>query len=181
MKKIIYIIAIIAFVGCKENAPTENKINLDKKYTIDELENDPDWVEITDIDTLELPCIWFDLFERGKLIKQESEYIDLYNESKAFKDHSELYYCKDDTNYINVDFSNRDLILFEVSTGGSPLFRRKIFKNSILNQYRYLLEITIRSVSKVGFSFTEVISIPNISNETEMKFDTLRVYGEWIE
>lgn len=51
----------------------------------------------------------------------------MYNESKDYKDHSELYYCKDDTNYINVDFSNRDLILFEVTTGGSPLFKRKFF------------------------------------------------------
>lgn len=181
MKNIILIIAIMAFVGCKEETPTEQKVNPDKKYTLEELENDPDWVEITDIDTLELPCIWYDLFERGKLIKLESEYKDMYNESKDYKDHSELYYCKDDTNYINVDFSNRDLILFEVTTGGSPLFKRKIFKNSRLNQYRYLLEITIRSVSKVGLSFTEVITIPNISNNTDMIFDTLRNYGEWIE
>ena len=182
MKNIILIITIIAFVGCKEETPTEQKVNPDKKYTLDELENDPDWVEVTDIDTLELPCIWYDLFESGKLIKQESEYIDMYNESKDYKDHSELYYCKDDTNYINVDFSNRDLILFEVTTGGSPLFKRKIFKNSKLNQYRYLLEITIRSVSKVGFSFTEVITIPNIFNNTDMRFDTLRVYDwSWDE
>lgn len=55
------------------------------------------------------------------------------------------------------------------------------FKNSRLNQYRYLLEITIRSVSKVGFSFTEAITIPNISNNTDMRFDTLRNIGEWIE
>lgn len=72
MKNIILIIALIAFVGCKEETPTEQKVNLDKKYTLEELENDPDWVEITDIDTLKLPCIWYDLFERGKLIKQES-------------------------------------------------------------------------------------------------------------
>ena len=181
MQNIILILAIIAFVGCKEETPTEQKVNIDKKYTLEELENDPDWVEVTDIDTLEIPCIWINLYERGKLIKLESEYKDLYSESKALMDHSEMTYCKDDTNYIDVDFSNKDLILFEVTTGGDPLFKRKIFKNSISNQYRYLLEITFRSVSKVGFSFTEAITIPNITNDTEMIFDTLRYYGEWIE
>lgn len=180
MKNIILIIALIAFIGCDEEAPTEQKVNLDKKYTIEELESDPDWVEITDIDTLEIPCIWFDLYERGKLIKQENEYKQLYDESKVLIENSGLP-CNNDTDSIDVDFSNRDLILFEVTTGGDPLFKRKIFKNSISNQYRYLLEITFRSVSKVGFSFTEAISIPKISNDMEMIFDTLRYYGEWIE
>ena len=180
MKNIILLIAIIAFVGCDEETPTEQKVNLDKKYTIEELESDPDWVEVTDIDTLEIPCIWYDLYERGKLIKLESEYKDLYEESKILIENSGLP-CNNNTDIIDVDFSNRDLILFEVTTGGDPLFKRKIFKNSISNQYRYLLEITFRSVSKVGFSFAEAISIPNISIDTEMIFDTLRNYGEWIE
>lgn len=40
-------LAIIAFVGCKEETPTEPKINLDKEYTLEELENDINWVEVT--------------------------------------------------------------------------------------------------------------------------------------
>lgn len=176
MKIIILVLAILAFIGCKEEAPTENKLITQQKYTIEELENDTNWVEITDIDTLELPCIWLDLFKRGKLIRQESEYNDMYDESKALMDHSELPYCKDDTNYINVDFLTRSLVLFEVrSNGGSPTFNRRIFKNSSLKEYRYILELTIRSGSKENSGFTEVISIPKVNEDYEFKFDTLDV------
>lgn len=180
MKKILLILALIAFWGCDENTPTKNEVkeNLDKKYTLEELESDPNWVEITDIDTLDIPCIWYDLYEMGKLIRTDAEFKNLYNESKALTKHSELP-CQNDTNYIEVDFSNRDLILFEVRTnGGAPLFKRKIFKNSKLNQCRYLLEITIRDVTKEGAGLTEAISIPKISKDTEMIFDTLRYY-DW--
>ncbi len=183
MKKILLILALIAFWGCDENTPTKNEVkeNLDKKYTLEELESDPNWVEITDIDTLDIPCIWYDLYEMGKLIRTDAEFKNLYNESKALTKHSELP-CENDTNYMDVDYSNRGLILFEFGPiGGSPLFKRKIFKNSNLNQFRYVLEITIRSASKVGYNFTEAISLPKISKDTEMIFDTLRNYGEWIE
>ena len=179
MKKIILIIALITFIGCYEEAPTEPKIDLKKEYTLEELENDPDWVEITDIDTLELPCIWLDLFELGKIYKSEAEYELLYNESKDLMDHSEMHYCKDDTNYIDVDFESRSLILFEVrSNGGGPFFKRKIFKNSKFKQYRYLIDITITDVTKENSGFTEAISIPNVSTDMEIIFDTLRYY-EW--
>ena len=57
MKKIILLIAIMAFVGCKEETPTETKITIKKEYTLEELENDTNWVEVTDIDTLDAPCI----------------------------------------------------------------------------------------------------------------------------
>lgn len=184
MKYIILILALLAFWGCDENAPTKNDVkeNLDKKYTLEELESDPNWVEITDIDTLEIPCIWYDLYERGKVIRTDAEYKDLYSESKALMEHSE-FACKNDTNYIDVDFIKRDLILYEVSTnGGSPLFKRKIFKNSKLNQFRYVLEITITDVTKEEALFAEAISITKISNDTEMIFDTLRYYDwSWDE
>lgn len=180
MKNIILILALLAFVGCGEDPPTKNEVkeNLDKEYTIEELESDPNWVEVTDIDTLEIPCIWYDLYERGKVIRTDAEFKNLYNESKALMEHSEIQ-CKNDTNYIDVDFIKRDLILYEVSTnGGSPLFKRKIFKNSKLNQCRFVLEITITDVTKEEALFAEAISIPKISNDTEMIFDTLRYY-EW--
>ncbi len=181
MNKILLLLALLAFIGCSDdNAPTKNEVkeNLDKKYTLEELESDPNWVEMTDIDTLEIPCIWYDLYERGKLIKQENEFKQLYEESKVLIENSGLP-CNNDTNYIDVDFSKRDLILFEVRTnGGSPWFIRKIFKNSKLNQCRYVLDITIRDVTKEGAGYTEAISIPKISKDTEMIFDTLRYY-EW--
>ncbi len=180
MKKIILVLTLLTFLGCDENTPTKNEVkeNLDKKYTLEELESDPNWVEITDIDTLEIPCIWYDLYKMGKVIRTDAEYKNLYDESKALMEHSE-WACKNDTNYIDVDFSNRDLILFEFGPiGGSPLFKRRIFKNSKLNQCIYVLEITIRGGSKVGFNFTEAFSIPKISSDMEMIFDTLRYY-DW--
>lgn len=176
MKNLVLIGIILTLFSCKNEAPTENKLTTQKKYTIDELESDTNWVEITDIDTLDLPCIWLDLFKMGKIIRNEDEYKTMYNESKAKMDHSELPYCKKDTNYIDVDFSSRSLILFEIrSGGGGPFFKRRIFKNSSLKEYRYILEITIRTAgTKENSGFTEVVSIPKVSIDMNMSFDTLR-------
>lgn len=178
MKDIILMIVMLAFIGCKEEAPTENKLITQQKYTIEELENDTNWVEITDIDTLELPCIWLDVFEMGELCRNQTDYNSLYNESKSLMDHSELPYCIDDTNYINVDFLTRSLVLFEVrSNGGKPTIKRRIFKNESIKEYRYILELTIRTLTKENSGFTEVISIPKVSNDMNMIFDTLRFYN----
>ncbi len=178
MKKIILAIAIIAFVGCKEEAPTENKLNLQQKYTIAELESNSDWVELTDIDTLEIPCIWTDVYELGEVTRNNNEYKALYNESKSLiKDHN-MPYCKEETDFIDLDFSTRSLILFEVrSNGGSPKIKRRIFINSDLNQYRYILEITKTSDTKENSGFTEVISIPKVSSNYNVVFDTLMYYN----
>ncbi|MFA7326042.1 MAG: hypothetical protein WC121_05210 [Candidatus Kapaibacterium sp.] len=179
MKNIIIALAIIAFVGCKEESPTENKLITQQKYTIAELESNPDWVEVTDIDTLELPCIWLDVFEMGEISRTAEEYKELYKESKSLDMGYEMPYCNEDTDYIDLDFSTRSLILFEVrSNGGSPLLERRIFKNSKLNQYRYILEITKRSGTKENSGFTEVISIPKVSSDSNVMFDTLMYYKQ---
>lgn len=178
MKSIIIIISLILFGGCKEESPTENQLIVQQKYSITELENDTNWVEITDIDTLELPCIWTDVYDMGELCRSQSDYTSLYNESKALEDHSEMPYCKNDTNILDFEFSSRSLILFEVMTnGGGPSFQRKIFKNTSLKKYRYIVEITINSGTEENSSLSEVISIPKISADSEMIFDTLRYYN----
>lgn len=178
MKSIIIIISLILFGGCKEESPTENRLIVQQKYTIAELESDTNWVEITDIDTLTLPCIWTDVYEIGELCKSDSEFTSLYNESKSLMNHSEMPYCNEDTNYINIDYSLRSLILFDVSSnGGKPIFNRRIFKNSSLKEYRYILELTIRSLTEENSGFTEVVSIPKVSGDMTMIFDTLRFYN----
>ncbi|MFA7327867.1 MAG: hypothetical protein WC121_14465 [Candidatus Kapaibacterium sp.] len=178
MKNIVIAFVLIAFVGCNEESPTENKLTNQQKYTIEELESNSDWVEVTDIDTLELPCIWLDVFEMGEISRTDDEYKALYKESKLLDMGYEMPYCDKDTDFIDLDFSTRSLILFEVrSNGGSPLLERRIFKNSKLNQYRYILEITKRSGTEENSGFTEVISIPKVSSNSNVMFDTLMYYN----
>ena len=173
MKNIILLLALIAFVGCKEETPTEQKVNLDKKYTLEELENDPDWVEVTDIDTLDkTPCIWREVIEFGELVENLDELKVLYKESDEFDREYSSYCFKADS--MNIDFSNRTLILYWIDRHPAEI-ERKIFRNDNLKQYIYAAGFTGLQGDLVNISFGEVITIPKLNEDYDFKFDTLDV------
>ena len=169
MKNIILIIALIAIVGCKEETPTEQKVNLDKKYTLEELENDPDWIEITDIDTLENICVKIEYRLGGKLLKSSQEYTELYNKTKVNVN------CPSNSDSLNVNFNEKDVILSAFSNTPSE-WTRKIFKNELLSEIRYVLEIIRLNNDKKLTIWNESISIPKIPSNYKFRIDTLQFW-----
>ena len=162
----ILIIIIIAFIGCKEEKPTENQITSQEKYTIDELEQDTNWVEIIEIDTLENYCVKKEYRLGGILIKDHQEYTELY---QMTKDDVE---CPSNSNSLNVNFNDRDVIMAAFSNAPSN-WTRKIFKNEKTNEIRYIVEIMrINSTEKFTWWY-EAISIPKINTKYQFNIDTL--------
>ncbi|MEZ4723609.1 MAG: hypothetical protein R2863_03030 [Candidatus Kapaibacterium sp.] len=161
MKKIILLIAIMAFVGCKEETPTEQKVNIDKKYTLDELENDPDWVEVTDIDTVSKnPCINLNLATDGILIRNEKDYDSLETESiSKYGEYSDDS-CIFNFNDFNIDTTSKSIILFATRTNVGPKVTRKIFKHKIQNILIYYNEIERVSGNEGNNIYRDLISIP---------------------
>lgn len=168
MKKIIYIIAIIAFVGCKENAPTENKINLDKEYTLEELENDPDWVEITDIDTIDGACIDLSFFENGLVIRNKKYFDSIKAESiKKYGEFGGDDFCVNNFDDYNIDTNSKSLIFFVTGTNKGPKTTRKVFENSSQDFLIYYNELEIVSGNEANNIYYDRIIVPKTK---EVKF-----------
>ncbi len=175
MKKIILIIAIIAFVGCKEEAPSEPKITIKKEYTLEELENDTNWVEITDLDTLlKFPCIWKDIIEFGRIVNDLEEFKDIFKESDELgREYTE--YCFDVDSF-DIEFRDRTLILYYIDWLDLNV-KRKIYKNNILKTYVYIVELYKRT-EWTAQSFGDLITLPKLESNYTFVFDSVIVDKE---
>ena len=144
MKNILLILALLAFVGCDENAPTKNEVkeSPDKKYTLEELESDPNWVEITDIDTIKSPCIDWELYEMGKLFRDKEsikKLVLLYDTTSIFYKND---LCEKNIDLYNINYNIKDVILFNCGIGGGgPITIRRIFKNDKYKVIYYYLSV----------------------------------------
>ncbi|MEZ4723611.1 MAG: hypothetical protein R2863_03040 [Candidatus Kapaibacterium sp.] len=172
MKKIILLIAIMAFVGCKEETPTETKITIKKEYTLEELENDTNWVEVTDIDTIKQPCIWGKAIEHGKLIKNMNELRSVYKKSDSIStNYSEFCF---DADSLGINFNNRSLILYWIDRHPAEI-ERKIFRNDKLKQYIYVAGFTGLFDGFDNSTFGDKITVSKVEENYSFRFDTLKV------
>lgn len=175
---ILALIAIFSLAACKDDQPT--KATPYDKYNI---HNDPDWIAITDIDTVEA-CIATSLFDdaKGLLIKSENEYLNYFNLSLQDEDY--VYsvtkfpqYTNCTTTYqpSNIDYSKRHLILFDLRTGGQPICDRSIYRNNTTEEILYLVSIQKTTLTLENSGFGEEITIPKIPSGYSFIVDTILV------
>ncbi len=174
MKYLIFIlaIAVMLLVSCEKEQPTNFSATYDKY----QIQNDSDWVEITDIDTLNSclgPAYWIRENNKYIIIKNENEYKTIFDDAVATLG-KDFIIAKCDTVYkpTGVDFSKRFIISYKIATGDVK-FTRKIFKNKISKDYFYLVSITNFSSNEILRGWGESISLPIINSDINVVFDTL--------
>ena len=185
MKKVFVFFAasILMFLAACNESTVNNKKNISNNniiYNKLTIQNDSNWVEVFDIDTLDIcfgPTYWADQnkIDRNIIINKENEYKTIFDDAVATSG-KYFYLTKCDTVYksTGVDFNNRFIIIYGIGTGDDK-FTRQIFKNKYSNEYLYLVSITRLSNNDILKGFFENISLPKINNETKVKFDTLHV------
>lgn len=176
MKNIILILALLAFWGCDENAPTVHKYQefIDKDYTIEELESDPNWVEITDIDTIKIPCVSWELYEMGKLFRNKEsikKLVLLYDTTSIFYKND---LCEKNIDLYNIDYNNSDVILFNCGIGGGgPITIRRIFKNDKYKVIYYYLSVEPTSGTFEYIVYGDAIVIDKLPSDYIFVSDTV--------
>ncbi len=183
-KSLIIAIAsiLMLMISCGDEQPTKyNNITYDKY----QIQNDTNWVEVTDIDTVDV-CISRKLFKFGLKVNTESEYKSLFIETlkdydylNSVREHPDKTNCTEEYQVPNINFDSRYLILFDIRTGGSPMCKRRIYFNIQGNSAIYLVEFyfkdsIIRTDELSGFA--ETITIPKSKKIDFVKFDTLIFY-----
>jgi hypothetical protein len=179
MKNVILatiVVMIATFTSCKMEQPIA--VNYDK-YAI---QNDSNWIEVTDIDTLKI-CLgnyWIDkhLYEHQLLIKSENEYKAIFEDAKLTSGYSFLPYC--DTVYqpTGVDFDKRFMIMYQFAEGDCK-FSRKIYLNKLSGEYLHLTKIELISYNELLRTFTDNFSLPLINGNAKIVFDTIHVNFPW--
>ena len=77
----------------------------------------------------------------------------------------------------DIDFNNRDLILFGTNWGGFADTERKLYYNSQTEEYLYLLTISVNDPTRYILNwYDDAITIPKLTNKDKIKFDTVMVY-----
>jgi hypothetical protein len=170
---ILLIISSLMFIiSCKQEQPTQ----LSPKYDKNNIQNDTNWVEIFDIDTVKV-CIRNEVYYAGKIAASEFQYKEYFDGNlKYIKAVDSIKYpCF--FNYIrpNIDFGKRDILLYFLHTGGGfPIYKRHLYKNSQAKLYLYLLEVNKIKTTEENSFFDETIAIPKIEDGFNIKFDTLQ-------
>ena len=155
---VIMIMLISSAFSCKEQEMAA-PIN-ETQYTLEQLENDPNWVEITDFEMLEIPCLKNYELEEKYYFKTNDEYQILKNH---FYDNSSCSFNA----LPEVNFDKEEVI--GVSYVDSPLyqydeFQVKLFYNSIEKtiiiycENEYNLEETGIGRHKIGYIFRKWIT-----------------------
>ena len=182
MKKVVLFLAVsvlMLMISCGDDQPTKvSEYVFDKRN----IENDTNWVEVTDIDTVDA-CIATSLYDdaKGLLIKSENEYLNYFNLSLQDEDY--VYFVNKYPQYTNctttyqssnIDYTKRHLLLFDVRTGGQPVCVRKIYRNNAAKVIIYLVDIQA-GYTMENSGFGENITIPKIPSEFNFIMDTILV------
>jgi len=162
-------------VGCKNEQPT--LYSLPDKYTI---QNDTNWVEVIDIDTVEVcfgPSYWNSkgMINHQIILNSENEYKAIFDDAVATTGR-EFHLTKCDTIYkpTGINFSERIMLLYRLS-GGDYEFSRKIYYNKNLNEYLHLTTVKFLSYNEIMRVFNDNISLPKHNDNTKIVFDTLHI------
>ena len=175
MKHILILITLVVFLSCQEETPTDNSDDqIQTEYTLEELESDPDWQLVTDIQEIGRVCIRSKYFEGGKLIKNRLELDSLFELSSDI-DAISRQYCIE-AEELEVDFENRSII-FHYLDWVERHSERYIFKNDKLKKYIYLNILYYNLSSMTEPLVAESITIPKVYGDYTFTFDTIQVDG----
>ncbi|MGA2298435.1 MAG: hypothetical protein ABSG15_12890 [FCB group bacterium] len=150
------IISLIFYFSCKENSPVS------PIYDKHNIQNDSNWVEIIDTMIIIPNCMYDNSPQPPYIINDSNEYKSILLDS-CFVGRRPW-----------VDFSKRT-VLGNVTQTNVTDFKYQIFKDDKLKLILYLIEIDV--VYNFGFvSKLHLISIPKISNDYKVYFDTLHFH-----
>jgi len=181
MKAIIFILAnisILLFLSCNYEQVTETP----KKYDMNTILNDSNWVEIIDtIDvTDQIICLAQELIQgKGTVLQSENYYRELWEKSITEYPMS-IINCNNvyvyDSNKVkyetpNVNLNERTVLGYFVITGIANTYRY-IYKNDKTNEYLYLLKIRSTSPNYRGDGYFAWTSVPKITEKYSVIFDT---------
>ena len=176
MKKAVLFLAVsvlMLMISCGDDQPTKfSEYVFDKRN----IKNDTNWVEVTDIDTVDV-CIHYEVYSDGKVASSEEQFKGYFlkNLQYNFSGDPIKYSCYFNYTSPDIDFAKRDVILYSTLTGGGfPINTRQLYKNTQSKQYLYLLTIKRTDVTEENSFFDETITIPKIEKGYDITFDTLR-------
>lgn len=187
MKSLKYF-ASIAFLFCLF-ACTEDSATKFSDYNKVTIQSDSNWVEVTQIDTVYDLCFSAEDVMNGVVCRTINDYRTYYdliqNRIRTTKEklsqelRNEMGPCYKYDSLIppDIDFDNRDLILFGTNWGGFADTERKLYYNSQTEEYIYLLTISVNDrYSKILNWYDDAITIPKLTNIDKIRFDTVMVY-----
>ncbi|MFH1050079.1 MAG: hypothetical protein V1779_04000 [bacterium] len=186
MKTIIFITAtlsIILFLSCGYEPVSQ----IQKNYDLNEILSDSNWIEITDtVDvTNQIKCLSRTFINWGNVLQYENDYLELWNKSLIeIKENNfnmvHIINCENNVIYDSskfkynkptIDFSNRTVLGFYVSTGRA-YFLRRIFINNQSKELFYSLIIQPKSGELILIGYLQWTSIPKIALDYNFMFDT---------
>lgn len=163
MRNLILILsATFLLIGCKEEAPTDKLDDqIQTEYTLEELENDPDWVEVTDIDTIDNLCINTHLFYDGIVIRNRSDYDSLLLETKTkYGEKENINECIDYFELQKLESNKKNIVFFKADVNIGPKVIRKVFFNKKNNFLVYYCEIIRISGNEGSWLYLDGIVVP---------------------
>lgn len=160
MKYLVLIICFALLFACDEENP--NSASKETKYTIEELENDPDWVEITEIDTVGVACEFNESKMKNKsfIARSNKDIKQLEDDENIRVVISNAETCSNEFKP-EIDFENKVLIASEFGFGINN-YERRLFKNSKLKEIKYMVLEHINkneTVITIPIYFNEAITI----------------------
>jgi len=175
MKSILLLVTLFVFLGCDKDAPTDKSDDqIQTEYTLEELESDPDWQLITDIQEIGNPCLKRELVEGGVLLRTRKELDQLFTESGEIDSISRKY-CHI-AEELEVDYDERSII-FHYLDWVERHSERYIFKNDKLKKYVYFNILYYNLSSRTEPLVGEFITIPKVYGDYTFTFDTIQVDG----
>lgn len=117
---IISILITFLILSCKDESPAE--IQIETQYTLEELENDTNWVEVTDYELLDIPCLKVHELEEKYYFQNDEDYQKLNNyfyenSSCTFNTLPEINFNEDEVigvSYIDSPLYTNDEFLMKV-------------------------------------------------------------------
>lgn len=181
MKKFLFI-ALASFlmlaIACNEQPTKTSNYVFDKRN----IENDTNWVEVTDIDTVDV-CLYYLIFDNGLQIRDEVQYKDKFKLNTVYligQHDSTKYPCFFHYLKPDINFELNDLVLFYTMTGPIEKTERQVFYNKKSNDYLYMLKIFSKYSKDViipdrGDGYIDKITIPK-KGQSVVHFDTIWVW-----
>ena len=184
LKNLVSIVFLLCLFAC-----TEDSVTKFSKYNKDTIQSDSNWVEVTQIDTVYDLCFAAEDVMNGVVCRNLNEYRTYYDliqnrirttkEKLSQEQRNEMGPCYKYDSLIppDIDFNNRDLILFGTKWCGLADTERKLYYNSQTEEYLYLLTISVNDrYSKIINCYDDAITIPKLTNLDKIRFDTVMVY-----
>ncbi len=168
---IILAFAFMLLVSCFNEQPT--KVTQEVTFDKHTIQNDSNWVEITDIEKIDFRCVHPDLLKEGIVINSDSVITNLYNESRIINDILFKHLC--DTFMLpEVNYNSNSLIGISWKSRGGVTSRKLSFYKHRFTENYVLIYDFVFNPDKDLLIGVEFFKIPKII-QSQIKYDTIYV------